>query len=66
MLCVEIISLEQHDAMKCVYKDNVSRDHIQENRFGNAVRSYASALDTLNIFDCHCITKTKVTQILQN
>ena len=66
VLWVELISLERHDAMECVYRDDVSRDHMQENRFGNAIRNYASVLDSLNVFDCHCVTKTKVTQMLQN
>ena len=63
LLWIKILSLERHEAMNCVLRDKVSQDHIQEKTYGDAIRKYIRVNDTLNIADCHCVTKTKVTRI---
>ena len=67
---VKILSLEHHDAIKCDLKSIASYELIPGPKSGGIFRNsrYSRMLnidDNLNddnVFDCHCITSTKVSK----
>ena len=64
----KILSLEQHDAMKCDLRSIASYEHLPGPKSGGMSRNSRYSrmlniddnLNTNNVFDCHCITKAKV------
>ena len=69
ILWLEILSLETHDAMKCVYrKINFHNLHERSNEDLGKIYKYSfqseeEVLDTRNVLDCQCSAKTKVREL---
>ena len=67
---VKLLSLEHHDAMKCDLKSTASYEHQPGPKYGGMFKdsrylrllNIDDNLNTNNVFDCHCITKTKVSK----
>ena len=67
---VKILSLEHHDAMRCDLKSIASYEHQPGLKSGGMFRNSRYSrllnidynLNANNVFDCHCITKSKVSK----
>ena len=69
LLWLKILSLETHDAMKCVYR-KINFYNLHESSYEDQGKIYKyftqseeETLGTRNVLDCQCTAKSKVREI---